>query len=320
MLSINRYNRGWGRQKMTDTKHLIIIGDSANMGEVADGSIHLVVTSPPYFNSPFDYPGLFESYKDFLDLLRAIAKQLRMKLATGRLACFITQDVRIEGKLYPVCADLIKIMVEAGFKYRDKITWKKPDGYTRISRRSGSVVKHGYPMYFYPDNIFEEILIFQNGKFNYKSIKKMPLDILEKSKIDIQRFNEERWFLSVWEITNVLPVPTRLEKGIAAFPEEIARRLILLYSFPSETVLDPFLGSGTTSKVAMILGRNSIGYEIDAELKPIIERKLSQYLLESKTEVEFIERGDMKRLRTFLQEKVSRRRSVTQKGKCNAAC
>lgn len=297
------------------TRHTIIIGDSRNMAEVDKSSVHLVVTSPPYFNSPFDYPDLFQSYEDFLSLLRIVARQLREKLARGRLACFVTQDVRIEGKLYPVCADLIRIMLEEGFNYREKITWKKPDGYTRISRRSGSVIKHGYPMYFYPDNIFEEILIFQNGKFDYKLIKEMPEDILKESKINIEKFNEERWFLSVWEITNVLPLPNRLEQGIAAFPEEIARRLILLYSFLGETVLDPFLGSGTTSRAAMLLGRNSIGYEIDCELKPIIERKLSQYLLDSEIKIEFIERKDMRRLRALLQEKVSQRRSVAQRKK-----
>lgn len=297
------------------TKHSIVIGDSRNMAEVGKSSVHLVITSPPYFNSPFDYPDLFQTYEDFLSLLRDVARQLRQELATGRLACFVTQDVRIEGKLYPVCADLIRIMLDEGFSYREKIIWKKPDGYTRISRRSGSVIKHGYPMYFYPDNIFEEILIFQNGRFNYKLLKDVPKDILKESKIDIQNFNGEKWFLSVWEITNVLPLPKRLEEGIAAFPEEIPRRLILLYSFPGETVLDPFLGSGTTSKAAMMLGRNSIGYEIDQELKPVIQRKLSQYLLDNEIETEFIEREDMRRLRTSLQKSVSQRRSVARRRK-----
>lgn len=297
------------------TKHSVIIGDSRDMAEVDKSSVHLVVTSPPYFNSPFDYPDLFRSYEDFLSLIRVVARQLREKLAKGRLACFVTQDVRIEGTLYPVCPDLIKIMLEEGFNYREKITWKKPDGYTRISRRSGSVIKHGYPMYFYPDNIFEEILVFQNGKFDYEFIRKMPKDILKESKIDIQKFNEERWFLSVWEITNVLPSPRRLEQGIAAFPEEIVRRLILLYSFVGETVLDPFLGSGTTSRAAMMLNRNSIGYEIDRELKHIIEKKLSQRPLDSDAEIEVIERGDAGRLRTFLQEKISQRRSVARRRK-----
>lgn len=291
--------------------HKIIFGDCRKMEEIQE-PVHLVITSPPYFNAPFDYPGLFKSYEDFLNLLRDVAKQLKEKLAPGRIACFVTQDVRIEGRLFPVCEDLVKIMLNEGFDYREKIIWRKPEGYTRISRRSGVLIQNRYPMYFYPDNIFEEILIFQNGKFDYSLIKNLPEEILIKSKVDIQKFNKKKWNLSIWDITNVLPLQGRLEEGIAAFPNEIPERLILLYSFPDEIILDPFLGSGTTSKVAMMLGRNSIGYEIDLELRSVIERKLSQPLL-GEVKIEFIEREDTKKLRGYLQEKVSNQRSVTRK-------
>jgi len=203
-------------------------------------------------------------------------------------------------------------MIEEGFKYRDKIIWKKPKGYIRISRRSGVVIQHPYPMYFYPDNIYEEILIFQKGKFDYSYLKKIDKKILKDSKIDVETFNREEWHLSVWNITNVLPLEGRLEEGIAAFPEEIPRRLIKLFSFVGETVLDPFLGSGTTMKVAMDLGRNSIGYEIDLELKPIILKKVGQTTLAG-DRINIILREDAKKLRTFLQKKISMQRSVTRK-------
>jgi len=284
------------------------------MEEVGEGQVHLMVTSPPYYNAPFDYPGLFENYDEYLDLIRTLAKRLKTVLCKGRIACFVTQDVRIEGKLYPICSDIIRIMIEEGFIYRDKIIWRKPEGYIRISRRSGVVVQHPYPMYFYPDNIYEEILIFQNGKFDYTYFKNVDKKVLESSKIDVKRFNEEKWNLSVWDITNVLPLEGRLEKGIAAFPEEIPRRLISLFSIRGETVLDPFLGSGTTTKVAMELGRNSIGYEVDLELKPVILKKVGQLTLAG-DEVKVVVRGDAKRLRTFLQERVSMQRSVTKRGK-----
>ncbi len=126
-------------------------------------------------------------------------------------------------------------------------------------------------------------------------------------------FNEEKWNLTVWEITNVLPLPGRLEEGIAAFPEEIPQRLIKLFTFVGETVLDPFLGSGTTMKVAKQLERNSIGYEIDLELKPVILEKLGygqSTLTNDRIDVE--ERRDAQHLRTFLQEKVSQQRSVVK--------
>ena len=298
------------------TWHKIIFGDARDMSEIPSKSIHLVVTSPPYYNAPFDYPGLFKSYNEYLDLIRSVARELRRVLADGRIACFVTQDVRIEGTLYPICSDIIKIMVEEGFKYRDKIIWRKPEGYVRISRRSGVLIQHPYPMYFHPDNIYEEIIIFQKGDYDYSYVKSMDSKILEESKIDVGLFNREKWYLSVWDITNVLPLKGRLEEGIAAFPEEIPRRLIKLFTFKGETVLDPFLGSGTTTKVAKELGRNSYGYEIDLELKDIILEKVGYWQMTLTGDViEYKIRDDAKRLRTFLQERVKAQKSVVNNRK-----
>jgi DNA modification methylase len=290
----------------------IIFGDCRNMKEVPDGSIHLMVTSPPYFNAPFDYPGLFKTYDEFLELMRDVGKELRRVLARGRIACFVTQDVRIKGKLYSVPADIVRIMREEGFIYRDRIIWRKPEGYIRISRRSGVQIQHPYPMYFYPDNIYEEILILQNGEYKYPKITPK----FEASKIDMREFNQGKWYLSVWDITNVLPLKGRLEEGIAAFPEEIPYRLIKLFSYKGETVLDPFMGSGTTLKVALELGRKAIGYEIDLELLNIVKKKLGigqSKLLEPNSSFEIVIRNDAKHLRTWLQKKVKEQRSVTKK-------
>lgn len=297
------------------TWHKIIFGDCRDMKEVPTGSVHLVVTSPPYYNAPFDYPDLFKSYDEYLSLIRSLAKELKRVLADGRVACFVTQDVRVEGKLYPICSDITRIMLEAGFEYRDKIIWKKPEGYIRISRRSGVLIQHPYPMYFHPDNIYEEILIFQKGEFKYDYVRRLRKDILEGSKIDIKQFNREKWYLTVWEITNVLPLKGRLEEGVAAFPEDIPRRLIRLFTFRGEVVLDPFLGSGTTTKVARELGRNSYGYEIDLELKDVILEKVgyNQKTLTQNDDIEIIIRDDARRLRTALQERIKRQKSVTRR-------
>ena len=184
------------------TFHKVVFGDARDMREVEDESIHLVVTSPPYYNAPFDFPNLFEDYDEYLNMLKDVGAEIYRVLKEGRIACFVVQDVRIDGELYSIVADLINIMQKIGFRYRDKIIWKKPEGYIRISRRSGVLIQHPYPMYFYPDNIYEEIVIFQKGKFRYSEI---PSDLKEKSKIDINRFLKEKWYLSIWEITNVLP-------------------------------------------------------------------------------------------------------------------
>ena len=299
----------------------VIFGDARNMKELPNESVHLVVTSPPYYNAPFDFPGLFKNYDEYLDLLRSVGKELYRVLKPGRVACFVTQDVRIEGKLYPIVVDLIRVMVyEVGFNYRDKIIWRKPEGYIRISRRSGVLIQHPYPMYFYPDNIYEEVVVFQKGKFDYNNI---PRDVKEKSRIDINKFQGEKWYLSVWDIKNVLP-SEKWSKYTAAYPEELVERLIKLYSYVGETVLDPFLGTGTTCVVAKRLGRSCIGYELDLELREAIEERLGVGLktlasfmkIGEEDKIEIIVRDDAKRLRTKLREEIEKRlRSKNKNGR-----
>ncbi|MHB8567168.1 MAG: DNA-methyltransferase [Nitrososphaerales archaeon] len=244
------------------------------MHEVASESIKLTVTSPPYYNAPFDYPGMYRDYDEYLSLLSKVTDELYRVTADGRIVCLVIDDMLVDGEKLPIVADATTIMRQTGFRYRDRIVWVKPKGYSRISRRSGVVIQHPYPMYFYPDNIQESIIIFQKGRFDYKQIKELDQRTLDYSKIDSQMLNREEWNLTVWNITNVLPTNNTLEKGIAAFPDEIASRLVQLFSFAGETVLDPFLGSGTTSKVAASLGRNSIGYEMNYALKDRILTKV----------------------------------------------
>jgi site-specific DNA-methyltransferase (adenine-specific)/site-specific DNA-methyltransferase (cytosine-N4-specific) len=225
---------------------------------------------------------------------------------------FVTQDVRIDGRLYPIVADLISVMVhEVGFEYQEKIIWRKPEGYIRISRRSGVVIQHPYPMYYYPDNIYEEIVVFKKpGEFDRASV---PEQVRERSRIDVSRFQGEKWYLSVWDIKNVLP-HEKWSKYTAAFPEELVERLIRLYSYWGETVLDPFLGTGTTCAVARRLGRNCIGYEIDLELREAIEERLgvregsiTKALGVDGDNIEIIVRDDARRLRTKLRQEIERK-------------
>lgn len=252
------------------THHKLIIGNCMSMQEIPDESVHLMVTSPPYFNAPFDYKGLFKNYDQYLGVLNKVAQEVFRVLQNGRIAVLNIDDMLVDGEKFPIVADATKIFQNAGFRYRDRIIWKKPDGYLRISRRSGVLLQNPYPMYFYPDNLLESILIFQKGKFDYRSI---PEDIREASKIDLREFSDKKWYMTLWEMVNVLP-GSSLEKEIAAFPEELPYRIIKLFSYKGETVLDPFVGSGTTMKVARQLGRNSIGIEIKKSLIPIIRKKL----------------------------------------------
>ncbi len=241
-----------------------------DMSEILDESIHLAVTSPPYFNAPFDYKGLFKNYGQYLGVLRKVAKELYRVLSNGRIFVLNIDDMLIDGEKFPITADATRIFLDAGFRYRDRIIWKKPEGYLRISRRSGVILQNPYPMYFYPDNLLESIIIFQKGKFVYKSISN---DIREKSKVDTKEIQSKKWYMTLWDINNVMPNQV-LEKDIAAFPEELPYRAIKLFSYSGEIVLDPFAGSGTTMKMARQLERNSIGIEIKKSLIPIIKEKV----------------------------------------------
>jgi len=288
----------------------IVIGDSQNMHELGDKSVHLVVTSPPYFDAPFDYPGLFHDYDQFLETLQNVTKEVKRVLDDGRIAALVVDDVTVDGELFPIVADMTHLFRREGFKYRARIIWKKPNGYCRISRRSGVLVQHPYPMYARFDNLTETILLMQNGDFDYK---KIPQEVRDSSKIDLVKWLKEGWHLGVWEITNVLPAKDRLEMGIAAFPDEIPRRLIELFTYKAETVLDPFMGSATTLKVARELGRNAVGYDIDVELLETVKRKLGineAGLCNGKEGFGIIIRNDARPLRTQLQKAEANRRQT----------
>jgi len=139
--------------------------------------------------APFDYKDHFLSYSSFLELIWDSAQETYRVLADGRVACVNCDDMLVDGQKYPVVADITKLFMNAGFRYRDKIIWRKPEGYIRISRRSGVILQHPYPMYYYPDNIQESMLIFQKGRFDYSSISQ---DLKEASRISMPGMWEKK--------------------------------------------------------------------------------------------------------------------------------
>ncbi len=238
------------------TKHYLLIGDCTKANEIPElPLIDLLVTSPPYFNAPFDYNELFDNYETFLDMMNKFAKFYFKALKPGGIIGLNIDDMLIKGIKYPIISDSIKILTNIGYSLRGKIIWRKPEGYIRISRRSGVLLQNPYPMYYYPDNLLEVVLVFQ---------KQSPLEITNE---------KTHYFQDIWEITNVLPLKGRLETDIAAFPDELPKKLIKIFTQKGAWICDPFLGSGTTMKVARQLKRNSIGVEILEELIPVIRKK-----------------------------------------------
>ena len=257
------------------TKHLVVIGDSRNMRELGDESVHLVVTSPPYFNVK-NYGnvrgniGAIDDYLSYLRSLETVFRECYRVLQTGRYICVNISDIISGGRKYPIPSHCVFLLEQAGFTYRDDILWKKPDGISSGSgKRFGVLMQNPYPMYYYPNNIYEHILVFRKGTFNFR----LPTNQQKRdAKLDMEEARR-RWNTDIWSM--VPEIVNQFTKGIhpAMFPEELPEGLIRLYTYKDETVLDPFLGSGTTTKVAKALDRNSAGYEVNRDYLPTIRRK-----------------------------------------------
>lgn len=257
------------------TKHLVVIADSREMRELADESVHLVVTSPPYFNVK-DYGnvngniGAIDDYLLYLRSMETVFRECHRVLQTGRYICVNISDIISGGRKYPIPSHYVFLLEQAGFTYREDILWKKPDGISSGSgRRFGVLLQNPYPMYYYPNNIYEHILVFRKGTFDFR---KPTNQQKREAKLDIEGA-KRRWSTDIWAM--VPEIVNQFTKGAhpAMFPEELPEGLIRLYTYKGETVLDPFLGSGTTTKVAKALDRNSAGYEVNRSYLPTIRKK-----------------------------------------------
>ncbi len=254
------------------TVHKIIIGDSRHMAEVKNESVHLIITSPPYWQlkdyGAKDQIGFNDSYQDYIDNLNKVWKESYRVLHLGCRLCVNIGDQFARAIIYgrykviPIRTEITKFCESIGFDYMGGIIWQKV---TTCKTTGGATVMGSYP---YPRGgiikiDYEFILIFKKlGKD-----PKPSQEIKEKSKLTQQEWNE--YFNGHWNF------PGEKQNGhIAMFPLELPRRLIKMFSFSGDTVLDPFLGSGTTSKVALELGRNSIGYEINKDFLEAIKEKI----------------------------------------------
>lgn len=300
---------------MISTRHRIIFGDARKMDEIDDNSVHLVVTSPPYpmieiwdnlfrkLNPRIDEAFkkleketckkkkdriIFEIFNAMHESLLPVWKEVYRVLIDGGIACInigdATRSINGKFRLFPNHAKIIEYFEKIGFITLPYILWKKPTNKPNAFLGSG----------FLPTNAYvtldvEYILIFRKGdprKFKPKD----PLRYASR----YTKEERDRWFSQIWDnIKGEKQTHPKIARRTAAYPEEIPRRLIRMFSIIGDTVLDPFLGTGTTTKVAIELERNSIGYEIDESLKQVIEGKIgtSQKRLGTEFEVEFIYRN-----------------------------
>lgn len=242
------------------------------MNEISDESVHLMVTSPPYWcikdYSHSNQIGFRQDYDEYIQDIARVLKETHRVLYPGCRAAVNIGDQYLRAKdfgryrVQPIPADIISAAGEIGFDFMGNIIWKK----ISTTKTTGGGVWMG--SIYHP----------KDGHITYEHeyiiILKKPGDWPkpnEEQKMLSRLSKEERssWFRGIWEIQ-----PERQNDHIAMFPLEIPYRLIKMYSFHGETVLDPFLGSGTTIKAAKLLGRIGIGYEINKDFAPIIEKKL----------------------------------------------
>jgi site-specific DNA-methyltransferase (adenine-specific) len=253
-------------------KHKIYIADSRLMQEVPDESVHLVITSPPYWQLK-DYDsaqqiGFHDTYEEYINNLNLVWKECHRVLYGGCRLCINIGDQFARSvyygryKVIPIRTEIIKFCESIGFDYMGAIIWHKV---TTCNTTGGATIMGSYP---YPRNgivkiNYEFILLFKKIGVSPPADKAAK----EQSMLSVKEWNE--YFAGHWNFPG-----EKQDKHLAMFPEELPRRLISMFSFVGETVLDPFLGSGTTSLAAKHLQRHSIGYEINESFLPVIRKKI----------------------------------------------
>ena len=230
---------------------------SEKMDELPDNSVHLMVTSPPYnVQKQYDDDLSLEEYRD---LLKRVFQETYRTLVTGGRAC--VNIANIGRKPYiPLHSYIIADMEEMGFLMRGEIIWDKGAG-AGASTAWGSWMSASNPVL---RDVHEYILVFSKDSFSRKKDSR-------ENTISREEFLE--YTKSVWTF------PTVSAKKVghpAPFPEELPYRLIQLYTFKNDVILDPFCGSGTTCLVAKNTGRYYVGYDISEEYVELSERRLSQ--------------------------------------------
>ena len=260
-----------------NTKHTLVTGDSRNLSLIPDKSVHLIITSPPYWQLK-DYGngnqiGFHDSYEGYINNLNMVWSECNRILHDGCRLCINIGDQFARSvyygryKVIPIRTEIIRFCETLGMDYMGAIIWQKQ---TTMNTTGGGAIMGSFP---YPRNgilkiDYEFILIF-------KKQGKAPAPSLEQKKLS--EMTKEEWntyFASHWTFGGA-----KQDGHIAVFPEELPHRLIKMFSFAGETVFDPFMGSGTTALAARNLQRNSIGYEINPDFVDYYKQKVDNVRL-----------------------------------------
>lgn len=238
----------------------IFCKSSEKMEELSDNSVHLMVTSPPY-NVGKEYDEDF-TLEEYLQFLKRVWKEVYRVLVPGGKACINIANLGRKPYI-PLHAFIVKDMLDFGFLMRGEIIWNKASS-SSPSTAWGSWLSAANPTL---RDIHEYILVFSKGTFSRKNTGKKKNTISKGEFLELTK--------SVWTFP---AEPAHKVGHPAPFPVELPYRLIQLYTFKEEVVLDPFIGSGQAAIAAVKAKRHYVGYDIDEEYVKLAERRLRQFL------------------------------------------
>jgi DNA modification methylase len=278
------------------TAHVLNQADARTMSELPVGSVHLVVTSPPYwtlkeYRDSEGQMGHIEDYETFLAELDTVwAHCFRALVPGGRLIC-VVGDVCLSRKnnkgrhtVVPLHASIQEHCRRLGFDNLAPIIWHKiSNAAYEVEGGSGFLGKPYEPNSVIKNDI--EFILMERKPGGYRA-PDIPTRVLSV----ISDTNHKQWFQQIW--SGVTGASTRNHP--APYPVELAERLIRMFSFVGDTVLDPFLGTGTTTVAAATFGRNSIGFEIDPHYFDLAHKRIANEtsLLFSKTAISVLKTNE----------------------------
>jgi len=278
-----------------ETSHRLVRGDARNLSFLEDEQVHLVVTSPPYwtlkrYQEHPDQLGHIEDYEKFLAELSKVWRECyRVLVPGGRLIC-VVGDVCLSRRQHgrhvvvPLHADIAVCCRKIGFDNLNPIIWYKIANATYEVANGTKFLGKPYEPNAIIKNDIEFILMQRKpGGYRKPSLEQRRLSMIDKR-------DYEQWFRQFWTITGA-----STKDHPAPFPLELAHRLVRMFSFVGDTVLDPFCGTGTTMLAAMKTGRNSIGVEADPTYCDMARRRLENEGLPlfGKTGLEVLEADDL---------------------------
>ncbi len=240
-----------------------ILGSAENMSMIPDNSLHLMITSPPY-NVSKEYDEDL-SLQEYLGMLKKVFIETFRVLVNGGRACINVAN--LGRKPYIPLSDYIsQMMIEIGFNMRGEIIWNKAAS-ASPSTAWGSWISASNPIL---RDVHEYILVFSKG--DYKRDRKKKEKELKQNTINKEDFME--WTKSIWTFN---AESARRVGHPAPFPVDLPYRLIQLYSFTNDIILDPFMGSGTTAIAALKSNRNYLGFEISKEYVKLTMERVKPY-------------------------------------------